>query len=109
MHSKWQSPEEIKAETQLMNLKDRYESSLQSNYRSLSILTDPSGFSANIIKLQASIPDDHEAQPIIKKLLVDHIDLLRQVTYTGRCLNGALNPYGSLHTDQRLRKQKVNA
>ena len=109
MHTKWQSPEAIKIETQLMNLKDRYESSLQSNYRTLSILTDPSGFTDNIIKLQASIPDDHEAQPIIKKLLVDHIDLLRQVTYTGRCLNGGLNPYGSLHTDQRLRKQKVNA
>ena len=73
MHTKWQSPEAIKIETQLMNLKDRYESSLQSNYRTLSILTDRSDFSANIIKLQASIPDDHEAQPIIKKLLVDHI------------------------------------
>ena len=73
MHTKWQSPEAIKIETQLMNLKDRYESSLQSNYRTLSILTDRSEFSANIIKLQASIPDDHEAQPIIKKLLVDHI------------------------------------
>ena len=109
MHGKWQSPEQIKAENQLMNLKDRYESSLQSNYRTLSILTDPSGFTDNIIKLQASIPDDHEMQKIIKKLLVDHIDLLRQVTYTGRCLNGGLNPYCSLHTDQRLRKQKVNA
>jgi hypothetical protein len=109
MHTKWQSPEAIKIETQLMNLKDRYEESLQSNFRSLSILTDPNGFTDNIIKLQASIPDDHEMQKIIKKLLVDHIDLIRQVTYTGRCLNGALNPFGSIHTDQRLRKQKVNA
>lgn len=89
---------------------------LQSNYQTLTLLTDPYKFNAKVLELQSYVMDmckdrtDSEYLKIndaIHRILCLSLDISTQATYTGRCLNGVLNPSASVHTKQPRIKQSI--
>lgn len=95
---------------------------LQSNFRAVSILTDPDRVNERALAIKKRVRkvlDDKSMHPrkvlmnleqinIDVEKLIDHLlDLNTQVNFTGRCLNGALNPNASVHTDQRPHSKEM--
>ena len=84
---------------------------LQSNYQALSILTDAQGLNNDLLgiheyltNLKKRLPPSAGIGNLIESLtpiIIGLLDLTTQVNYTGRCLNGMLSPYASVHTCQR--------
>lgn len=79
------------------------EQALQSNFRTLSLLTDELGGSLSqlFFELRTQIPDDSEAKTTLDKMAYKMVEILSQATYTGRCLGGVLTPNKAIPTDQR--------
>lgn len=89
---------------------------LQSNYQTLTLLTDPYRFNAQVLELQSYVMDmckdraDSEYLKIndaIHRILCLSLDITTQATYTGRCLNGVLAKNASIHTKQPRVKQSI--
>lgn len=91
---------------------------LQSNYQALSILTDGSGLNNDILVLHQYLTDLNKRLPkgtnisaligSLSSTVISLLDLTTQVNYTGRCLNGMLAPYASVHTCQREPNQETD-
>jgi hypothetical protein len=91
----------------LLDLRGRLEEALQSNFRAATLLSDPSKFVntlQKLITLYADINSDPVVIALLNKMTAQALDILNQVTYTGRCLGGALNPNAALYTDQRKKE-----
>jgi hypothetical protein len=88
--------EQLEAKNKLLN--SCWGDTLESNFRALSMLTDPEGLVSILLELQSPLADAKA-----RKLLEILCDLQRQVTFTGRCLNGVMSPNKSLYTDQRVK------
>jgi hypothetical protein len=96
----------------LLDQRGRLEDALQSNFRATTLLSDVPGFVITLQKL-TSLCTDTNSDPVVlgllNKMTAQTLDILSQVTYTGRCLGGALNPSASLYTDQRAKTLKKKA
>ena len=87
------------------DLLGRLEEALQSNFITCSLMTDPAGLVRLINELEQQLPVNNPCLLfLIQQLKNKSLDVLTQTTYTGRCLGGALTPFGASHTDQRKKK-----
>lgn len=79
------------------------EQAMQSNFRTLSLLTDEIGGSLAhlFFELKEQVPDNCRAKATLDRMAYKMVEILSQATYTGRCLGGVLTPNKSLPTDQR--------
>jgi len=73
----------------------------QSNFRTLSLLTDPNGLSPKILALQDYFHKGTIQRDEVNAIIFKLTEVLTQCTYTGRCLGGVMTPNASVHTDQR--------
>jgi hypothetical protein len=88
---------------------------LQSNYRVSILLTDGANLNTNILEvdewftknlplLDALNIDTDRITTVVSRLTRNVLDLTTQAVYTGRCLNGILNPNASVHTKCTIKK-----
>ena len=88
---------------------------LQSNYRVSILLTDGGKLNTNILEvdewftknlplLDALNIDTARITTVVSRLTRNVLDLTTQAVYTGRCLNGILNPSASVHTKCTIKK-----
>jgi hypothetical protein len=73
----------------------------QSNFRTLSLLTDPNGLSNQLMELKKYFLIGSHQRDEFNEAIFKLNQVLTQCTYTGRCLGGVLTPKASIHTDQR--------
>jgi hypothetical protein len=83
------------------NQKRKVYDAMQSNFRVLSLLTDPNGITQKVMELNKHFPVGSPQREEFNNIIYKLTDMLSQTTYTGRCLGGVLYPRASVHTDQR--------
>ena len=87
-----------------LDLTGRLEEALQSNFITCSLITDPMGQVHLIKKLEQHLTSNNPYLLfLIQQLKNKTLDVITQTTHTGRCLGGALTPFGAAHTDHRAK------